>query len=346
MINNTGTQTITTDRLILRRFTQADAQSAWQNWAGDEQVQNGYGEPVYETLEATQNLLKSYITSYEKPDTYRWGVFLKDEPDNCIGQVAYYIVDTKNEFCELEYCIGRSYQNKGYTSEAVKALIEYGFDTVAFNRIQVRCRNVNIASKRVIEKCGFTYEGCLRKHAKHLGEFQDRLYYSILKSEWDVKRDIEYYNSLPFEFNCFTDVHRLTDGEIYLVCTAKNPAIPEKNWVPAYEFIICKSGEKIGDINLRIGYTDGLYYGGQIGYDIGEKHRGNGYAGVACKLILPIMKEHKLQKVIITNEKNNTSSKRVCEKLGAKFIRVAEIPEWHNMYDEGMRYVNIFEWTI
>jgi len=184
-MRHAGTQTIQTERLILRRFTLSDAESAWRNWVGDEQVQNDYGEPVYETLEAAEELLERYISAYENPGTYRWGVFLQNSPDNCIGQVAYFIVDSKNEFCEVEYCIGRVYQNKGYTTEAVRAITAHGFDTVGFNRIQVSCRHVNIPSKRVIEKCGFTYEGTLRQYFNHLGEFHDRLYYSILKCEWE-----------------------------------------------------------------------------------------------------------------------------------------------------------------
>jgi len=184
-MQHTGTQTIMTNRLTLRRFTPADTESAWRNWAGDEQVQSDYGEPVYVTLEAAGELLDRYIGSYEKAEVYRWGIFLSSEPDNCVGQVAYFIVDSKNEFCEIEYCIGRAYQNNGYTTEAVKTITAYGFDTVGFNRIQVSCRHVNIPSKRVIEKCGFTYEGTLRQYFNHLGEFHDRLYYSILKSEWE-----------------------------------------------------------------------------------------------------------------------------------------------------------------
>lgn len=184
MLTHTGMQTINTDRLLLRPFSFADAPSVHHNWAGDKQVQNDYGEPVYDTLEAARELLERYINSYDKPETYRWGIFLKNEPDNCIGQAAFFIVDSKNEFCEIEYCIGRAYQNKGYTTEAVKAITAYGFDTVGFNRIQVSCRHVNIPSKRVIEKCGFTYEGTLRQYFNHLGEFHDRLYFSILRSEY------------------------------------------------------------------------------------------------------------------------------------------------------------------
>jgi ribosomal-protein-alanine N-acetyltransferase len=186
-INHTGTQTIFTERLVLRRFTFDDTESVWRNWAGDKQIQNDYGEPVYEKLDDVKELLEWYINAYEKQETYRWGIFLKIEFGNCIGQAAYFLVDTTNEFCEIEYCIGKVYQNKGYITETVKAITAYGFDTVGFNRIQVGCRHVNLPSKRVIEKCGFTYEGALRQYRNHLGEFHDKLCYSILKEKWGRK---------------------------------------------------------------------------------------------------------------------------------------------------------------
>jgi len=110
--------------------------------------------------------------------------------------------------------------------------------------------------------------------------------------------------------------------------------------------LFCKEGERIGEIDLRIGYTDGLYYGGQIGYSIDEKYRGNGYAGRACRLLLPVAKAHGMTKLLITNNHENTASMRVYERLGCRLVRVARMPEWHDLYKEGRRFQNIFEWSM
>ncbi len=186
-MNHIGTQTITTERLILRRFKPNDCKSVYENWAGDEQLQNDYGEPVYDSIEATTNLLMRYISKYEELESYRWGVFLKEDTNNCIGMVSFFLVDTKNQFCEIEYCIGKTFQNKGFITESVKAITAYAFEKVGFNRVQVSCRSVNKPSKRVIEKCGFfTYEGTFRQMLNHLGEYQDRMFYSVLLDEWNA----------------------------------------------------------------------------------------------------------------------------------------------------------------
>lgn len=97
---------------------------------------------------------------------------------------------------------------------------------------------------------------------------------------------------------------------------------------------------------MRIGYTDGLYYGGQIGYGIDEQYRGHGYAEKACRLLVPVTRAHGMKKVLITNNHTNIASKRTCEKLGAKLIHIARLPEWHDLFKEGKRFVNIFEWSV
>lgn len=178
-----GTQTIETGRLILRRFCLSDCESVYQNWASDALVQRMYHEPVYEKVEEVKQLLTQYITAYKKQDYYRWAIILKSE-NTCIGQIAFFLVDNNNMLCEIEFCLGRTYQNKGYITEATKAVISFGFEKVNFNRIQITHRENNNASQRVIDKCGFQYESTLRQFFFREDKFYDRLYYSILKKDW------------------------------------------------------------------------------------------------------------------------------------------------------------------
>lgn len=169
---------------------------------------------------------------------------------------------------------------------------------------------------------------------------------SALNSEEEIQKEIEYYNSLPCVFEGFITLPPLSDRELSLVCVEKQDAVPEKKYVPGYLFQVYRGNESIGDVHLRIGYTDGLYYGGQVGYNIDEAHRGNGYAGRACRLLVPVAKAHGMQKLLITNSHTNTASMRVCEKLGAKLLRTAPLPQWHELYQKGQRFENIYEWDI
>lgn len=158
----------------------------------------------------------------------------------------------------------------------------------------------------------------------------------------DVRDEIESFLNWPVVFDDFVELPELSDGEMSLICTKKSPAILEKKWVPSYHFDIMVKGEKAGQIDLRIGYPESLYYGGNIGYAIDEQYRGNNYAPRACQLLVPLAKSHEMTKIVISNEYRNFASRRVCEKIGAKFLRVVALPKWHDMYSEGHLYENIF----
>lgn len=186
MLTHIGTHTIETERLILRRFEYADDNAMLKYWVADEKIQSLYSEPVYSTKDAVRELLDKYIGSYEKNDYYRWAIIEKKSGE-CIGQIAYFLVDSKNHFAEIEYCIGSDFQCKGFATEATKAIIAYGFDKINLHKVQICTKNINKSSKRVIEKCGFTYEGTLRDYFYMDGEYVGRLYFSILRNEYGGK---------------------------------------------------------------------------------------------------------------------------------------------------------------
>jgi tagatose 1,6-diphosphate aldolase len=275
--------------------------------------------------------------------------------DKLIGGVGYEIaaVTPLGKIADpMGWFIMPEFQNNGYITEAAKCVLDFAFLQDDCVRVVTGCYKDNLPTQKVMDKVGFRKEGERFEAQYHDGKMKDRLEYAINKDEWEIKKEIAYYKTLPLVFDGFIDLPELSDDVIHLVCTAKRAAIPEKKYVPAYDFAICKGSNKIGEINLRIGYggfgpdESSLYYGGQIGYGVDKKHRGNGYAVCACRLLLPIAKAHGIEKLLITNNVTNTASRRVCEKLGARFIRTARLPEWTDLYKDGQRFSNIFEWSI
>ena len=177
-----GTGRIETERLILREFRYDDAESMMRNWVSDDEVQWMYGEPSYKTKEEVISLLDEYVGRNQSGYYYRWAVIEK-ESEECIGQVAYFFVDSGNRFAEIEYCIGTAFQGKGYATEATKAVINYGFDNIGLNKVQICVRPSNLPSAKVIEKCGFHKDGVLRQYFFRNGAYEDRMYFSILRDE-------------------------------------------------------------------------------------------------------------------------------------------------------------------
>lgn len=339
-------KTLETERLVLRKFNDADYDAVHSYASCEENIIYMLWGPNSE--KQTRAFINMAVKSAEKsPCTqYEYAVVKKDN-GSLIGACS---ITVKEGGAEIGWILHRDCWRQGYGAEMGASLLKFGFEELKLHRIFARCDAENYGSYRVMEKIGMRREGLFleaRLASKRSDkQFGDEAAYAILKDEWEARGEIAYYNALPVEFNDFIDVPELSDGVVYLVCMAKNPAVPEKKWVPCYRFAVCRNGEKIGNINLRIGYTDSLYYGGQIGYEIDEKHRGNNYAARACRLLAPVAKAHGMEKLIITNNHTNTASRRVCEKLGASFLRVVRLPEWNDLYKRGERFTNIFEWSI
>jgi len=339
------TKTYETKRLIIRPFKESDFEAIHSYASHAENTYHMLFGPNNE--EETRSFLKYAIDTVPR----ELAIVLK-QTGALIGGCG---LSVKEDCGELGWIFHRDYWRKGYGTEVARFLLAFGFDELGLRRIIASASAENHGSYRIMEKIGMRREAVFQDSRKaregYFREYYDECRYAILRDEWEIQKEIAYYNSLPCEFNRFVDIPRLESGDIYLVCTQKSMGNPEKKHVPGYGFAICKNSEKIGNIGLRIGYGGGhynsnLYYGGQIGYGIDEAHRGKGYAVEACRLIAPIAKTHKMHKLLITNDHANTASRRVCEKLGAKLIRLVRLPEWTDMYQEGQRFSNIYEWSI
>ena len=135
--------------------------------------------------------------------------------------------------------------------------------------------------------------------------------------------------------------------EITLILDHIQDEIPEKGWVPAYCFWICdKEGNRIGACDLRVGHSEGLYYGGNIGYNLKEEYRGHHYAAKACRLLFDLARKHDLGYVIITCNPENIASRKTCEYLGGKLLEIAELPEDHDLREDGDTHECIYRFEL
>ncbi|MFI6480883.1 GNAT family N-acetyltransferase [Nonomuraea sp. NPDC050663] len=84
----------------------------------------------------------------------------------------------------LGYCIEEAMWGNGYATEAMQALLGWGFDTLDLNRVQAEADTRNVASARVLEKVGFVREGTLREDCVVDGVVSDSWVYGLLRREW------------------------------------------------------------------------------------------------------------------------------------------------------------------
>lgn len=182
MLNHKGTQPLLTSSLTLRRFEMADAEPLFRNYGTDEQVARFLFWKPYRLIEDVEAFISDTIREYSRPDTYHWAIIIDGEIH---GSISAYAISEKNLSCEIGYCLSRSHWGKGLTAEAAKAVLRYLFEEIGMERICATHDVDNPASGRVMEKCGMTHEGTLRKHyLRHDGVRSDARVYGILRDEF------------------------------------------------------------------------------------------------------------------------------------------------------------------
>jgi predicted acetyltransferase len=146
----------------------------------------------------------------------------------------------------------------------------------------------------------------------------------------------------------FFEPEKFKSDEIFLKLDKFTEAVPEKNWVDAYHFKIClvSDGTEVGNCDLRIGNTEKLFFGGNIGYGIDELYRGNYYAGKACLLLFKLAKLHNMEYLYITCNPENIASRRTCEYAGGILEIIVELPTDNDMYIRGDRKKCIYKFNL
>jgi len=122
-----------------------------------------------------------------RDDTIVFAIIIPDENnvEKLIGNCGLHAIDWKNRVAEVGITIGeKEYQSKGYGTEAMEILLEYGFKTVNLNRIQLRVYEFNSRAINSYNKIGFVNEGRMRQAIFINGEYHDVIFMSILQEEW------------------------------------------------------------------------------------------------------------------------------------------------------------------
>lgn len=112
------------------------------------------------------------------------GMLLITAGEEIVGEIEFFPISHYMQGYELSYQLfGARHAGKGYTTEAVGLLSRYLFAGKRIDRIQLIIHPENAASKRIATKCGFTFEGVMRRAWFHAGDFQDVELWSLLRGE-------------------------------------------------------------------------------------------------------------------------------------------------------------------
>ncbi len=176
--------TLETDRLLLRKVKLEDAQDLFE-FASDPEVTRFTTWTTHQSLQDSEDFLRSVLDKYARQTLADWGVVHKADA-KLIGSCGFNTWLPPHTRAEVGYALSKQYWGRGLMTEAVQAAIDFGFRTMQLNRIQAVCNVENIASARVMEKVGMTYEGTLREYTFSKGHYSNLKMYSILRKEWDA----------------------------------------------------------------------------------------------------------------------------------------------------------------
>lgn len=170
------------DRVVLRRLDSSDARSLYLN-ANDYKVARYTYVPYPYRLEYAREYIRKTRKLSKQDIGYQLGIELK-ETGEIIGVISLINFDYEYKSAEVAYWIGRGYWGQGLAKEAVQLILDLGFNQLKLKRIHARVMHPNIASARVLEKCGFKLEGRLRKTILRNNKWLDEFRYSILREEF------------------------------------------------------------------------------------------------------------------------------------------------------------------
>ena len=167
-----------TERLILRFMKVSDTHDIFMNIIHDKDVLR-YFLDKYREDESEMTLDKTINFCLENK-RYLFAIELKDTHE-VIGMILQCSVpDARSHSSEIGYAIGQKHWNKGYTTEAFKAMIDFCFD-IGIHKVVAAHIVENAASKRVIEKCGLKYEGRRVDDIVYRDTYHDVDYYYLIR---------------------------------------------------------------------------------------------------------------------------------------------------------------------
>ncbi len=172
------TPTLSSERLRFRPILMDDIDFIFKLFGRSET--NKYSEdPDVKTREEAVAMYEKYM----KPGAEtRFRVIIEKEGEP-MGTIGLYLYSKEHKRAEMGYDLMREHWGKGYTTEAVKAIVDHGFNTLGLVRVEATVDSENGASARVLEKVGFTHEGTLRKRFYHDGKWHDEMVFGLLKSD-------------------------------------------------------------------------------------------------------------------------------------------------------------------
>lgn len=170
-----------TPRLHLRELRLADAEAIFRIFANDA-VTEFYDCATFQRMEQAVAMTQGYMNRFAQQRGIRWGITLANS-NEFIGTCGYNGWTSSSFHSDIGYALAYPYWGQGLMTEAVAAMVDYGFTQMRLNRIEAWVMPGNHASVRLLQKLGFQVEGVLRQRGYWKEAFHDVILFSLLRNE-------------------------------------------------------------------------------------------------------------------------------------------------------------------
>jgi RimJ/RimL family protein N-acetyltransferase len=180
--------TLKTERLILRQINIADAEAKFRIWADNPEVYH-FLPPYYRDDSNTANLwIDESFHDFRKakPDSWELFALVLKSTNETIGSIELTEIDHDVRSAETGYHLCKKWWGNGYAAEALRELLDYSFTVKNLNRVWATYDTRNPNSGKVMQKAGMLYEGTFRQCKIRNGVLVDRVYYAMLKEDWEA----------------------------------------------------------------------------------------------------------------------------------------------------------------
>ena len=178
--------TFETERLTLRRVTMNDSQDVF-NLRTNMDAMRYLDRPIPRTIAEAEDLIKRIEDGLENNTGIGWAISLKNL-SHLIGTIGYHRIEKENSRAEIGYMLLPEYWKQGLMSEAIKVVLNYGFNTMKLHSIEGNINPDNAPSAAILKKFGFVKEAYFKEDFFFNGKFLDTEIYSLLNTQFTINR--------------------------------------------------------------------------------------------------------------------------------------------------------------
>jgi ribosomal-protein-alanine N-acetyltransferase len=171
-----------TRRLVLREVKPSDTKDLFRFMSDEDTVTQNL-IPPHKQIAETDKLVKTLTKQYDKKKELRWGVTIRGS-DTIIGLTGFYNMLVKDFQTEVGCLLAKQHWSGGIMTEALAAILAFGFEKMTFYRVTAFILPDNIGAIKMVKKVGFREEGLLKECKFCNDQFYDLGIYSLLKKDY------------------------------------------------------------------------------------------------------------------------------------------------------------------